>query len=172
MLPKRSDRERGPSAGMHDIAQVAAMAVGAILAVAAAAGCGAARPAVSESRFSAQANAICRHEQQKLAYIAAHARLLALASQSAQVIRQQAAQSQLATAHLQALAQPAGERQQIAGWLTARTVAATVALDLAEAPRRGEAVAVADVRAQAARSLAQASAQASALGLRTCSEVG
>jgi hypothetical protein len=156
---------------MHDIAQVAAAVAAAVIAVVGAVGCGAARSAVGQGQFAARADAICRHEQQKLAYIAARARLLALASQSPQVIRQQAAQSQLATARLQALARPAGETRQIGRWLTARTVAATVALDLAEAPRHGDAAAVADVRAQAARSLSQASAQAVVLGLRTCSEV-
>jgi hypothetical protein len=159
-------------AGVHDIAQPFACVAAGALAVACATGCGAARSAVSDSQFAVKANAICRHEQAKLAYVAARARLLALAPQSPRVIRQQAAQSQLATERLQALARPAGEAAEIGRWLTARTVAATVALDLAEAPSHGEALAVADVRAQAARTLAQASTQAAALGLRACSEVG
>jgi hypothetical protein len=146
----------------------------ALLGALVVAGCGSSRERRPPTRpqFAAAAEAICRHERDKLAFIAARARPLGLAPRSPRVIRQQAAQSQLATTRLQALAQPAGEVPAIARWLTARTVAATVALDLAEAPARGEAVAVADVRAQAARTLAEASALAAALGLRTCSEVG
>jgi hypothetical protein len=156
---------------MHDIAGLAGLIAAGAVAVACAAGCGSAGPAVAHSQFATKANAICRREQVQLAYIDARDRLRGLAPQAPHVIRQRAAQSQLATERLQALAQPAGEAATIGRWLTARTVAATVALDLAEAPRHGEAVAVADVRAQAGRALAQASAQAAALGLRTCSEV-
>jgi hypothetical protein len=157
---------------MPDIAQLGAVVATGAFATACVTGCGAARPAVGHSRFAATADAICRHEQAKLAYIASRARLRALAPQSPPVIRQQAAQSQLATERLQRLARPSAEAAAIGRWLTARTVAATVALDLAEAPQHGEAVAVADVRAQAARALARASAQAASLGLGTCSEVG
>jgi hypothetical protein len=157
---------------MPDIAQLAALIGAGALALACAAGCGSARPAVAPGQFAAKANAICRQEQVTLAYIAARARLLGRPSQSPHAIRQRAAQSQAATARLQALEQPAGEANAIGRWLTARTVAATVALDLAEAPQHGDAVAVSDVRAQAARALGQAGAQAAALGIRTCSEVG
>jgi hypothetical protein len=157
---------------MHDTAQVATLMAAGALALGCASGCGASRSTVSTGRFVAQAEAVCRHEQAKLAYVAAHARLLGLAAQSPQVIRQQAAQSQLATERLQALAQPGADAREIGQWLAARTVAATVALDLAEAPRRGDTVAVADVRQQAALSVARASAQAAGLGLRACSEVG
>jgi hypothetical protein len=145
-----------------------------LLAALIAAGCGATREqgAPTAAHFIAGAEAFCRHERAKLAYIAAYARARALSPQSPRVIRQQAAQSQLATARLQTLAQPADEARAIGRWLTARTVAATVALDLAEAPPHGQQRAVADVRAQAGRTLAQASALASSLGLRTCSEVG
>lgn len=157
---------------MHDIAQLAAPLAAGAVALVCAAGCGAPRSAVAHDQFAAKADAICSQEHAKLAYIAVRARRLGRSSQSPPVIRQQAAQSQLATERLQALARPAVEGSAIARWLTARTVAATVALDLAEAPRHGQAVAVADVRAQAARALAQASAQAATLGLGKCSEVG
>jgi hypothetical protein len=157
---------------MHEIAHAAAVVAAGALAAAYAVGCGASRPALGQSQFAAAADAICRSEQAKLADIAARARLLGRSPQSPHVIRQRARQSQLATARLQSLAPPAGDAQAIARWLTARTVAATVALDLAEAPPRGEAVAVADVRAQALRTSARASAKAAALGLRKCSEVG
>jgi hypothetical protein len=135
-------------------------------------GCGAERHRSSPTpaQFAAAAESVCRYERAKLAFIAGRARRLGRAPESQQVIRQQAAQSQLATARLQALAAPGGGQSAIAGWLTARTVFATVARDLAEAPAAGDAAAVADVRAELARLRAAARAKALALGIRACGE--
>ena len=134
-------------------------------------GCGSegARRAKTRAQFVASASRVCRFEQDKLAGI--RRRAVALALSAPQVIRQQARQSQLATTRLQELPKPRADAPAIDRWLTARTVAATVALDLAEAPARGEATAVRDVVAELARVRAQARGLALGLGIRACGEI-
>ena len=136
-------------------------------------GCGSegARRAKTRAQFVASASRVCRFEQDKLAGIRRRAAELALALSAPQVIRQQARQSQLATTRLQELPKPRADAPAIDRWLTARTVAATVALDLAEAPARGEATAVRDVVAELARVRAQARGLALGLGIRACGEI-
>ena len=86
------------------------------------------------------------------------------------MIRQQVAQSRLATATLEAQPEPPGDAGAITRWLTARTVAATVAIDLAEAPAKGETTAVDDVRAELSAAQARARGLALAYGSRVCGE--
>jgi hypothetical protein len=142
-----------------------------MLAALSAAGCATVREkrGLSRSRFIASADAVCSFEQAKLAYVQARARRFARAASAPAVIRQRVAQSQLATAKLEALPEPPGDVQTIKRWLTARTVAATVALDLAEAPAKGSASAVGDVRAELASAAARARDLALAYGSRACS---
>jgi hypothetical protein len=149
----------------------AVIAAGMIVALSAS-GCGAAREkrGLTRSRFVASADAVCRFEQAKLAYIEARAHRLRRTPSAPPVIRQRVAQSQLATARLEALPEPPGDAVAIKRWLTARTVAATVAIDLAEAPAKGEAIAVNDVRGELATAQARARGLALAYGARVCGE--
>jgi hypothetical protein len=144
----------------------------AMLATLLPAGCGAARArrAPTRAQFIASADAVCRHEQAKLAYISARARRLGLALARPSVIRQQVAQSQLATSRLQSLGVPRGDARAIERWLTARTVAATLAIDVAEAPAKGERTAVSDVLRELAVTRARARGLALAYGSRVCGE--
>jgi hypothetical protein len=146
---------------------------GALGATLLAGGCGSqgTRAAKTRAQFVASASRVCRVEQYKLAGIRRRAAELALALSAPRVIRQQARQSQLTTGRLEQLPKPAGDASAIDRWLTARTVAATVALDLAEAPARGEASAVRDVVAELARVRARARALALGLGIRACGEI-
>jgi len=143
-----------------------------MLAALSASGCGATREkrGLSRVQFIASADAACRFEQGKLAYIEARAQRLGRALSAPPVIRQQAAQSQLATARLEALPEPPGDAGAIKRWLTARTVAATVAIDLAEAPARGQATAVSDVKDELVTAQARARGLALAYGSRVCGE--
>jgi hypothetical protein len=136
-------------------------------------GCGSegARRSKTTAQFMASASRVCRFEQDKLASIRRRAAELALALSAPHVIRQQARQSQLATTRLEELPKPPADAPAIDRWLTARTVAATVALDLAEAPARGEAAAVRDVVAELARVRARARRLALGLGIRACGEI-
>ena len=159
-MPRVADRRHQPGA---------VIAAG-MLAALSASGCGATRErkGVSRARFIASADAVCRFEQGKLAFIEARARALGRALAAPPVIRQQVAQSQLATARLEALPEPPGDARAIKRWLTARTVAATVAIDLAEAPAKGEARAVRDVRDELASARARARGLALAYGSPVC----
>ena len=150
----------------------AAVLLAGLLAGVCASGCGATRAkrGFSRAQFIASADAVCRFEQAKLASIAQRARRLGRALAAPSVIRQQVAQSQLATARLEALPRPPADLRAIDRWLTARTVAATVALDLAEAPARGDAAAVRDVKGELARVRARARAMALGYGTRVCGE--
>jgi hypothetical protein len=141
-----------------------------LLAGVCATGCGATRAkrGFSRAQFIASADAVCRFEQAKLASVSQRAQRLGLALAARSVIRQQVAQSQLATARLEALPRPLADVRAIERWLTARTVAATVALDLAEAPARGDAAAVRDVEGELARVRARARAMALGYGSRVC----
>jgi hypothetical protein len=156
------------SHGYQPCALIAAGALAALLA----AGCGTTREkrGLSRAQFVASADAVCRYEQAKLATIEARAQRLGRADTAPSVIRQRVAQSQLATGRLEGLPEPPGDARAIGRWLTARTVAATVAVDLAEAPSRGEATAVSDVKGQLATALARARALALGYGSQVCSE--
>lgn len=149
-----------------------AVLAASLLAGLCAPGCGATRAkrGFSRAQFIASADAVCRFEQRKLASIAQRAQQLGRTLMAPRVIRRQVAQSKSATARLEALPQPPGDARAIQRWLTARTVAATVALDLAEAPARGDAAAVRDVTRELARVRARARALALAYGSRVCSE--
>jgi hypothetical protein len=146
------------------------MIAAGILAAATAAGCGVTpeRPGLTRAQFVAAADAVCRHEQAKRAFIQTRAQRLGRSLAAPAVIRQQAAQSQLATARLEALAEPPADVAAIKRWLTARTVAATVALDLAEAPSNGSTRAVSDVRGELAVALARSRELARAYGSQVC----
>ena len=157
---------------MPDLRRRSVVIAAGMLAGVLATGCGAtrARRGLSHAQFIASADAVCRYEQAKLLYIADRTRRLGRAVTSPPVIRQQVAQSQLATSRLGALAKPPGDAHEIETWLTARTVAATVAIDLAEAPARGDAIAVGDVRRELARTRARARGLALASGSEVCGE--
>jgi hypothetical protein len=159
-------------ARVPDVARGGALLAAGMIASGLATGCGATRTkrGLSRAQFIASADAVCRHEQAKLRFIADRARRLGQAISSPRVIRQQAAQFQLATRRLEALAEPPGDAGAIKRWLTARTVAATVALDLAEAPAKGSATAVADVERELATSRARARGLALSYGFPVCSE--
>jgi len=152
--------------------QRGAVLAAGMLAALSAAGCGVTREkrGLTRAQFVASADAVCRHEQAKLAYIAARAHRLSRALTAPRVIRQQVAQSRLATATLEAQPEPPGDAGAITRWLTARTVAATVAIDLAEAPAKGETTAVDDVRAELSAAQARARGLALAYGSRVCGE--
>jgi hypothetical protein len=144
----------------------------ALLAATLASACGASSAhAPTRAEFAAAAEAICGHEQVKLVQIARRAPELARAPTAAKLIRQQVAQSQLATTRLEDLRPPAGDGSAIKRWLTARTVAATVALDLAEAPLKGATRARVAVAGELARRRAQARSLAQIYGLRRCGEL-
>jgi hypothetical protein len=146
---------------------------GALSATALAGGCGSeeGRPARTRAQFAASASRVCRFEQYKLAGIRRRAAELALALSAPHVIRQQARQSQLATSRLEQLPKPAADAHAIERWLTARTVAATVALDLAEAPTRGQATAVRDLAAELVKLRLRARGLALGLGIGACGEI-
>jgi hypothetical protein len=152
-------------------ARLALLAAG-VLAGVVPTGCGATRTrrGLTRAQFIAAADAVCSHEQAKLRFIAERARVLGREPQAPAVVRQQVAQSQLGTARIEGLAEPPSDTRAIKSWLTARTVAATVALDLAEAPARGDATAVADVRSELARRRARARTLALAYGSQVCGE--
>jgi len=152
--------------------QPGAVIAAGVLAALSSAGCGATRvkPGLSRAQFVASANAVCGHEQAKLAFIEARARRLGRTASAPAVIRQRVAQSQLATSRLEGLPEPAADARAIKRWLTARTVAATIALDLAEAPTKGEPVARRDVGAALAGARARAHALALAYGSQVCGE--
>jgi hypothetical protein len=134
--------------------------------------CGSGRGrAPSRAQFSAAADAICAREQLKLGLIARRASALPRPPIAAQLIRQRVAQSQLATKRLEGLRPPSADGVVIKRWLTARTVAATVALDLAEAPTTGAAKATQAVAAELQRARARARQLAQRYGLQVCSEV-
>jgi len=152
--------------------QPGAVIAAGMLAALSASGCGATREkkGVTRARFIASADAACRLEQGRLAFIEARAQRPGRAPAAPPVIRQRVAQSQLTTARLEALPEPPGGGREIKRWLTARTVAATVALDLAEAPAKGRAGAVRDVRDELTTARSRARGLALAYGTRVCGE--
>jgi hypothetical protein len=155
---------------MADVHRRLAMLAAGALAVIATCGCGATRTkrGLTRAQFISSADAVCGHEQAKLRFVADRARALGRSAEAPAVIRQQVAQSQLATSRIERLSEPPGDTGAIKRWLTARTVAATVALDLAEAPAGRGRAAVADVRRELGIRRAQARALAAAYGSRVC----
>ncbi len=108
-----------------------------IVVLIALAGCGGTETGTAPTRaqFAAQADAVCRFEAEKLSRAAAFERApVAAFSTVPRLIRQAVAIRELADARLEALRVPAGEAGAIGRWLTARTVAATLQRDAAEAP--------------------------------------
>jgi hypothetical protein len=149
----------------------------ATVAVLAVTGCGTERrkAAVTNAQFIASADAICQAEQAKFAYIGQRAPALRQRARTVDhtpiipsLIRQQVAQSRLANGKLEALPQPPGDRARIGKWLTARTVAATIASDLGEAPAGEHATAVRDVLNELKRANALAQRLAGDYGLEAC----
>ena len=142
----------------------------AIVAVLLVTSCGTTRTkaAITKAQFIARADAICQAEQAKLAFIKQRARTPENAPTPPPVIRQQVVQSRAATAKLESLPQPPGESATIGKWLTARTVAATIASDAGEAPAREDATAVRDVLYELARANALARRLAGDYGMGTC----
>jgi hypothetical protein len=143
---------------------LAAMTVASL----AGAGCGGAERQPSRAQFSARAEAICAAEGRKLGYIRSRARAHGLATRAPALLRKEAAASRAATEALDALARPRGEAAEVRRWLTARTVAATIAIDLAEAPSGKDAAAVAAVAAELARARARARALSGKFGGGAC----
>jgi hypothetical protein len=87
-------------------------------------------------------------------------------------MRQEMATARLATARLESLPEPPGESEAIGRWLTARTVAATVARDAAEAPPAEDRAAVKDVFAELEVARARAGRLARDYGLEACGASG
>jgi hypothetical protein len=141
------------------------------IAVLALAGCGGSNPRTtpSKAQFIARADAICGHEAAKLSRVKAgdHASGASL-GQVPRLIRQVAAIHEAATAKLESLPQPPGQASTIAGWLTARTVAATFELDTAEAPTGEHSVAGSDIRAALHRATALVRSLSQSYGFRVC----
>jgi hypothetical protein len=145
----------------------------AVLAAVAAAslagsGCGSAKRQPSHVQFGARVAAVCAGEARKLGYIRSRARARGLGPRSPAVLRKEAAASRAATETLEALARPHGEGAEIERWLTARTVAATIAIDLAEAPSGKDGAAVAAVAAQLQRARSRARSLSGTFGGPAC----
>jgi hypothetical protein len=106
-----------------------------IVALLALAGCGGGGAAPTRAQFASRADAVCTFEAEKLSRAAAIERAPVSAfSTVPRLIRQAVAIRELADARLEALRPPAGQERAIERWLTARTVAATLQRDAAEAP--------------------------------------
>jgi hypothetical protein len=130
------------------------------------------RADVTKAQFIARADAICRAAEAKLAYIRQLAAKLGRAPGAPPVMRQEVAAARLTTARLESLPEPPGESEAIDRWLTARTVAATVASDAAEAPAGGDRVAVKDVLRELGVTRARAARLARNYGLEACGATG
>jgi len=137
------------------------------LASLAGAGCGAGHKP-SQAQFSARAQAICTAEAMKLDYIRQRARARELPAEASVVLRKEAAASRAATAELEAIGRPRGQGTAVERWLTARTVAATIAVDLAEAPSGKERKAVAALAAELRRARARVLALSGRFGRGAC----
>ena len=165
--PTTRDSSRGRSRASHvlPLTIIAALMLG---------GCGTARTKadLTKAQFIAGADAICRTTEAKLAYIRQLAAKLGRAPSSAPVMRQEVAAARLATARLESLPEPPGESGAIGRWLTARTVAATVASDAAEAPSGEDRAAVQDVFAELEVARARAERLARNYGLEACGASG
>jgi len=131
-------------------------------------GCGGAKHQPSHAQFSARAEGICAAEGRKLGYIRSRAQARGLGARAPTVLRKEAAASRTATEALEALTRPGGDGREIKRWLTARTVAATIAIDLAEAPGGEDAAAVAAVGAELQRARARSRSLSGTFGGRAC----
>jgi hypothetical protein len=136
--------------------------------------CGSARTRadMTKARFIARADAICRAAEAKLTSIRQLAAKLGRAPSAPSVLRQEVAAARLATARLESLPEPPGASEAIDRWLTARTVAATVASDAAEAPAGEARAAVRDVFEQLYAARARAGRLAREYGLEACGASG
>jgi hypothetical protein len=184
--PSRSDHEehprRGaskPRAALADCASGRAvpqhLALIAVVGLAGAVGCSVAHtePGLTRARFIARADAICRAEDEKLTYIKHRAGALEGASIAsfrsvAPLIRKAVAVHEAANAKLESLPEPPGDTAAIRKWLTARTVATTVASDSAEAPAGRDLSAAQDVQKELSRVIAQARDLARGYGFKVC----
>jgi hypothetical protein len=137
------------------------------LALLAGAGCGAGRKP-SQAQFSARVQAICTAEARKLDYIRRRALARELPAQAPAVLRKEAAASRAATAQLETIGRPRGQGVAVGRWLTARTVAATIAIDLAEAPSGNERKAVAALAAELRRARGRVLALSGRFGRGAC----
>lgn len=166
-VPTTRDSQRHGSRSAHALAVaiVVALMLGA---------CGTARTQadLTKAQFIARADVICRTMDAKLAYIRQLAAKLGRARSAPPVMRQEVAAARLATARLESLPEPPGESEAIGRWLTARTVAATVASDAAEAPPGEDRAAVKDVFAELQVARARAGRLARDYGLEACGASG
>jgi hypothetical protein len=141
------------------------------IALLALAGCAAtsAQSTLTKGQFTARADAICRNEEAKLQRAAAldHASIASI-GEVRQLTRQAAAIHEEATFKLESLPQPRGEAATIRSWLTARTVAATLEHDTAEAPPGRGSTAARDIREALARASTSVQALSRLYGFEVC----
>lgn len=138
-------------------------------------GCGVTRTkqGLTKAQFIAHADAICRTEDVKLAYIEQRAAALEGASIASfrsvpRLIRKASAIQETANLKLESLPEPPGETKTIGRWLTARIVAATIALDAAEAPSGRDLIAANDLQRQLAIANASAHDLSRSYGFAVC----
>lgn len=138
-------------------------------------GCGVTRTkaGLTKAQFIAHADAICGVERQDITYVERRAAALEGASVASfrsvpHLIRKAVAIYETTNAELESLAEPPGETRAIGRWLTARVVAATVALDAAEAPAGHDLVAARDLQQELSRAIALARRLARAFGFAVC----
>jgi hypothetical protein len=146
----------------------------ALLTVALAA-CGGARngAAPTRARFTAQADAICRHELAKLRRAAAIERApLAAFTSVRRLIREAIVIQEAATDRLEALREPNGDAAEIRSWLTSRTVTSTLRRDAAEAPLGAYPAAVKRLQHALERATALERRMSRAYGFRVCGTLG
>jgi hypothetical protein len=169
----------GPTAALVDHASGRAvprhLALIAVVGLAGATGCSVTHtePGLTTARFIARADAICQAEDQKLTYIEHRAGALEGASIAsfrsvAPLIRKAVAVQEAANAKLESLPEPPRDTAAIQKWLTARTVAATVASDSAEAPAGQDLAAARDVQKELSRAIAHARDLARGYGFKVC----
>jgi hypothetical protein len=151
------------------------LALIAVVGLAGVTGCSVTRtePGLTRAQFIARADAICQLEGEKLAYIEHRAAALAGASIAsfrsvAPLIRKAVAVHEAANAKLESLPEPPRDTATIGRWLTARTVAATVASDSAEAPAGQDLSAARDVQRELGRVTARARDLARGYGFKVC----
>jgi hypothetical protein len=149
-------------------ARAAPALVAVVLASLVGTSCGKGGPQPSRAQFSARAAAICANEDRKLDYIRNRARARRLSPQAPSVLRKEAAAGRAATEDLEALERPRGAGSEIRRWLTARAVAATITIDLAEAPSAEHTSAVAAVAAELGRARERVRALSGTFGGGAC----
>lgn len=151
------------------------LALIAVLGLVGATGCGVShtKAGLSRTQFIARADALCRAEDQKLAYAEHRAGALEGAPSASfrsvpRLIRIAVALHEAANARLESLPEPPGDTAVIGKWLTARTVATTVESDAAEAPAGKDVVAAKDVQKELTSVIARARHLAQAYGFKVC----